>query len=128
VQHDLSILAVYRDRLAVNLPHQKHWRPWPISGREQNLVVAHRSLNRLSDIALDPKKSIGRHHVVDALIGPEVIVVINKVRHARARIIEIRRRSSLPELILHGFPKALALAHRLRMMASCHRVMDAVLL
>jgi hypothetical protein len=81
----------------------------------------------LAHVTFGAKKSVGGHHVVDALIGPEMIVVIHKVLESLSCLIEVKRAHPLPKLIPDRLPQALALAYRLRVMASRHHVLDSML-
>ena len=59
-------------------------------------------------------------------MGPRVIVVVHEVLKARLSVFEILRLYSLPKLFFNRFPESLALAHRLRVMASRHDMLDAL--
>jgi len=78
---------VHRDRLAIYLADQKRRRARELPRRQPDLVFRQRFFDRLPHFALRAKKSVGRHHVVDALIGAEMVVVIDKVLEALPRLV-----------------------------------------
>jgi hypothetical protein len=122
LQHELARLPMHRDRLAPNLAHKEGRRTRPLSRRQAHFVLRQRTLHRLPDLALGPKKTIRRHQIVDPLVGPKVIIVVDEMLEPLTRLLQIQRAHPLPKFIPNRLPQPLAFAHRLRMVASRHHV------
>lgn len=126
VHDEPPTLPVHRDGLAPYLAHEKGRRSRQLPRGQTDLVLRHRLLDRTSHVALRAEKPIGRHHVVDPLVGAEVVVVVDKVLEALPRFVEIERAHPLPKLVANRLPQPLALSYGLRMMTPSHDVLDSV--
>ena len=70
------------DGLVAELAHQEHRLPRGLVKCQGQLVLGPSLFHGLAYLALDPKEAVGRHGVVDALVGAEVVVVVDEVGQA----------------------------------------------
>jgi hypothetical protein len=113
-----------RHGLVANLADQKHRRPGCLSYGKPKLVLSQGRLNHASHFGCYSKEAVRWRHAVNALVGPEMIVMGNEVRETLARVLELLGLHALPELLAHRLPESLALTERLRMMRAGHDVPD----
>lgn len=121
-----SALSMQAHSLAVDLADQKHRSTRRFAYRKPDRVAIDRRLDRLSDFALQPKKTVSRNHVSDPLVRTEVVVVIDKMLESLPGLGQLLWPSSAPELGLYRVPKPLAFSERLRMLRARDDVLDAV--
>jgi hypothetical protein len=122
-----SGFAVQAQRLPADLAHQEHRLSRWFVQRQGQLVPGPGGLQGPPHLDLRPKEAVGRHGVVDALVGAEVVVVVDEVTQALLGLVQLLRLGPAPELRAHRPPEALALAQGLGVVRPGHHVLDALL-
>ena len=118
------MLARHRDSLIADLAIQVHARPRLFVNRRTDLILREASFYRRPNRVLGTKKSVRRDQPISTLMRAKKVVVRNPVPETLARIRQIHRLRTRPELALDGLPQSLALSKRLRMMSTAHNVID----
>jgi hypothetical protein len=106
------------------LAHQKHGFSWFFPQGQAQFISAHGLFQGFSDLVFRPEKPVRRHHAIDALMGPEVVVVGHEMPEPFLGLREILRLDPLPEFFPHRGPKSFRLAHGLGMVGTGHHVLD----
>jgi hypothetical protein len=88
-------------------------------------VPAHGFFQGLSHLAFHPKESVCRHHSVNALVWPKVVVVGHEMPEPFLGFREILRLNPLPKFFPHRGPKPFRFAYGLGMVSARHHVLDA---
>jgi hypothetical protein len=101
--------------LVAKLAHQKHRLACRLVERQGQLVLGPGFFHGFAHLVLDPEEAVGRHGVVDALVGSEMVVVVDEVGQAFLGFQQFLRLDPGPELLPHRAPEPLALAQGLRM-------------
>jgi hypothetical protein len=127
LQYQLSSFAVQGQGLPADLADQEHGLPGRLVQGQGQLVFSPSRFKGLADLVLGPKKAVRRHRVVDALVWPEVVVVVYEVPYAFLGLKELLRLGPAPELRAHGAPEALTLAQGLGVVRPGHDVLDPLL-
>lgn len=122
-----ALLAVQADLPVAHLPEEVDLWPWSPAKREVELVLSQGSLQGLPQRGPGLEEAVGWHQPVDALVGPEVVVVHEVVPEPFARVRQVRRPRTRPEFLVDRPPEPLALAQGLRMVRPRNHVLDALL-
>jgi hypothetical protein len=112
--------------LLAELPHQEHALALGLIHRQRELVLGPGGLKAQAHLVLRAEETIRRHGVVQALVGAEVVVVVDEISQALLGLVQLLRPHPGPELLAHGLPKAFALAHGLRVLGAGEDVLDAL--
>ena len=104
------------ERLVAELANQKDRLADRIIHGHGQLVFLPGCLQRLANLVFRAEKAVRGHRVVQALVGPEVVVVVDEISEPSLRLVQFLRQHPPPEFLAHGFPEALAFAHGLRML------------
>lgn len=112
--------------MITHLAHQEHRSSWLFSQRQVQLVAAHGLFQGRSHLVRDTKKPVRWHHAVDALVGPEVVVVGDEMAEPFLGFREVLGLHAVPKLFTHRGPKPFGLSHGLWVVSSRHHVLDAL--
>jgi hypothetical protein len=110
LQHQLAAFTVQAHRLVADLAHQEHRLARRLVQRHGQLVLGPGRFDGLAHLALRPEETVCRCGVVDALMGSEMVVVVDEVGQPLLGFQQFLRLDTRPELFAHRAPEALALA------------------
>ncbi len=114
------------DGLVAELAHQKDALARRLVHGFGELVLLPSRFEAQAHLVFRPEEAVSRDGVVQALVGSEVVVVVDEGGQALLGFMQLLGPDSGPELFTNGLPKALALAHGLRVLGSGQNVVDAL--
>jgi hypothetical protein len=89
-------------RLPAELPHQENPLALRLIHRHGELVLGPCGFEPRAHLVLGPKEAVGGHGVVQALVGAEMVVVVDEISQALLGFVQLLRLHSRPELLAHG--------------------------
>jgi hypothetical protein len=127
LDYHFPLFPVQGHLLVAYLPHQIYRLSGRFPHRQQQFVLLHGLFQCFSDLVLSPEKPVRRHHAVNALVGPEVVVVVDEMAQPFLGFAQVLRLDPLPKFLHDRGPEPFRLAYRLGVVGSRHHVLDAFL-
>jgi hypothetical protein len=117
LEYEFAALTVQADGLIAKLAHQEDGLARRLVECQGQLVLGPGFFHGLAHLALYPKKAVSWHGVVDALVGAEVIVVVDEMRETFLGIEQFQWLDAGPEFFPHRAPEAFTFAQGLGMVS-----------
>jgi len=96
--------------LPADLADQKNRLPGRFVQGQGQLVFGPGRFQCLADLVLGPEETVRWHGVVDALVWPEVVVMVDEMSQALLGLEKVLRLGTAPKLRTHCAPEPFALA------------------
>lgn len=113
--------------LVPDLAHQKYRFSGLLPQGQVQLIAAHGLLKGLPHLGFHPEKPVGRHHPIDALMGPEVVVVSDEMSQPFPGLCQVLGLDPFPKFLAHRGPKPFGFSHCLGMVGTGHHMLDPLL-
>lgn len=125
---DLTFLSVQHNGLFAKTAHHVERAVQGAAQRQLLYVVGNSALDDRTQFRCNRKEPIRRAEVIEGLVRPPVVVILDPLPHPLLRLLEAVELGSREELRMDRLPEPLDLAQGLRVMGAAAEVMNVIFL